>query len=132
MFSSDEEIENKRLCFSAFACPKCKSALKPTERGGALVGTCQNGDCSAEKDLQEEIKIFQDSECLFIQGVRMLESVGVREALGAFQECLTQRKKILHSHHKALAETHDAIARYVYKTGFEGLDEHVREIWGSV
>lgn len=104
-------MENKRLCFSAFACPKCKSAMKLSSVSNDVIGVCQNRDCNMEKSMLEECRLAHEAELLFVKGVRLSERVGVKEALDVFLECLRRRKVLLHMYHKDLAETHDAIAR---------------------
>lgn len=108
---SDEEMENKRLCFSAFACSKCKSAMKLSSVSDDITGSCQNRECSYKKSMLEECRLAHEAELLFVKGVRLSERVGVKEALDVFMECLRRRKMLLHMYHKDLAETHDAIAR---------------------
>lgn len=108
---SDEERENKRLCFSAFACPQCKHAMKLSSVGNGNMGTCQNRECNLEKNMLDECRLAREAELLFVKGVRLLERVGVKEALNVFHECLRRRKILLHAYNKDLAETHDAIAR---------------------
>ncbi|XP_015754970.1 PREDICTED: LOW QUALITY PROTEIN: SET and MYND domain-containing protein 4-like [Acropora digitifera] len=108
---SDEELENKRLCFSAFACPKCQSAMKLSSLSDGIVGSCQNRDCTYEKNMSDECKLAQEADLLFVKGVRLSERVGAKEAIDVFKECLRRRKMLLHMYHKDLAETQDAIAR---------------------
>ena len=104
-------MENKRLCFSAFACPQCKHAMKLSSVGDGIIGTCQNRDCNLEKNMLEECRLAHEAELLFVKGIRLLERVGVKEALDVFHESLRRRKILLHACNKDLAETHDAIAR---------------------
>ena len=104
-------MENERLCFSAFACPKCKSAMKLSSVSDDITGSCQNRECSYKKSMLEECRLAHEAELLFVKGVRLSERVGVKEALDVFMECLRRRKMLLHMYHKDLAETHDAIAR---------------------
>lgn len=111
MSFSDEEMENKRLCFSAFACPKCKNAMKLFSVRDGVIGTCQNRECNFEKNMLDECRLAHEAELLFVKGVRLSERVGIKEALDVFLECLRRRKTLLHMYHKDLAETHDAIAR---------------------
>lgn len=108
---SDEEMESKRLCFSAFACPQCKHAMKLSPVSDGVIGTCQNRECNLEKNMLDECRLAREAELLFVKGVRLLERVGVKEALDVFHECLRRRKILLHAYNKDLAETHDAIAR---------------------
>ncbi|XP_027053857.1 uncharacterized protein LOC113681001 [Pocillopora damicornis] len=108
---SDEEMENKRLCFSAFACPQCKHAMRLSSVASGNIGTCQNRECNLEKNMLDECRLAREAELLFVKGVRLLERVGVKEALDVFHECLRRRKTLLHAYNKDLAETHDAIAR---------------------
>lgn len=108
---SDEEMENKRLCFAAFACPECKSAVKLSSVSGDVIGTCQNRECNLEKSMVKECRLAHEAELLFMKGVRLSERVGIKEALDVFLECLRRRKMLLHKYHRDLAETHDAIAR---------------------
>ena len=82
-----------------------------TEEG--WVGQCGNRDCNTRKSLQKETRHAQEAELLFIKGLRLLERVGVHEALDVLQESLRRRKEIFHKYHKDLAETHDAIARWI-------------------
>lgn len=103
-------MENKLLCFSAFACQNCKSAMKPSIVD-ATVGRCQNKDCHQEKSLEDELRLAREAELFFCKGIRLLERVGVHDALEVLLECLRIRKHILHQYNKDLAETHDAIAR---------------------
>ena len=104
-------MENKRLCFSAFACPKCKHAMKLANFDESVVGKCQNRECNLEKSMFEECRLAHEAELLFVKGNRLLERVGVKEALDVFHECLRRRRGLLHKYHNDLAETHDAIAR---------------------
>ncbi|EDO35173.1 predicted protein [Nematostella vectensis] len=108
--TSDEEMENTRLCFSAFACPRCKCPMKTSPLEPSLA-RCQNKKCTLEKSIEEELSHSRQAELLFFKAVRTMERIGVQEALGLFQECLRTRTQILHPHHKDLAETHDALAR---------------------
>jgi len=105
-------MENKRLCFSAFACPQCKCAMKLSPVSDGVIGTCQNRECNMEKNMLDECRLAREAELLFVKGLRLLERVGVKEALDVFHECLRRRKILLHAYNKDLAETHDAIARY--------------------
>lgn len=84
-----------------------KSSL--TEEG--LVGQCQSSTCDVRKGLREEARRAEEAELLFAKGLRLLETVGVREALSVLHASLTRRQEIFHKYHKDLAETHDAIAR---------------------
>lgn len=104
-------MENKRLCFSAFACPQCKHAMRLSSVASGNIGTCQNRECNLEKNMLDECRLAREAELLFVKGVRLLERVGVKEALDVFHECLRRRKILLHAYNKDLAETHDAIAR---------------------
>ena len=85
--------------------------MKLSALSDGIVGSCQNHDCSYEKNMSEECKLAQEADLLFIKGVRLSERVGVKEAIDVFMECLRRRKMLLHMYHKDLAETHDAIAR---------------------
>ncbi|XP_031563260.1 SET and MYND domain-containing protein 4-like [Actinia tenebrosa] len=106
----DEEMEKKLLCFSAFACQNCKGAMTPSIVD-STVGRCQNKDCNQEKSLEEELRLACEADLFFCKGIRLLERVGVHDALEVLLECLRIRKQILHQYNKDLAETHDAIAR---------------------
>lgn len=75
------------------------------------VGRCQNKDCNVEKSLEDELRLAREAELLFCKGIRLLERVGVHEALQVFLECLRIRRQIFHRYNKDLAETHDAVAR---------------------
>lgn len=99
------------MCFSAFACPKCQSAMKLSSLSDSIVGSCQNRDCTYEKNMSDECKLAQEADLLFVKGVRLSERVGAKEAIDVFKECLRRRKMLLHMYHKDLAETQDAIAR---------------------
>lgn len=85
--------------------------MKLSSVGNGNMGTCQNRECNLEKNMLDECRLAREAELLFVKGVRLLERVGVKEALNVFHECLRRRKILLHAYNKDLAETHDAIAR---------------------
>lgn len=73
------------------------------------VGRCK--DCNAERCLEDDLRLAREAELLFCKGARLLERVGVHDALQVFLECLRIRRKIFHQYNKDLAETQDAAAR---------------------
>lgn len=101
-------MENRLLCFSAFACHSCNGPIKQNLLD-MTTGRCK--DCDVERSLEDDLRLAREAELSFCKATRLLERVGVHEALQVFLECLRIRKKIFHQYNKDLAETHDAAAR---------------------